>query len=123
MATIHIERADRAGPGVQVLERAPKGKIDAPVIKSVRYDPDGMGTIESNKNAAIVSGLSQSLDVQELARAIEHRRQNDQRDLAGHRIDHVILRVGAAVSTGNKHQIGLFIPAGERDLALQRIDV
>jgi hypothetical protein len=79
--------------------------------------------VEADHHTGLMGRRRQPRDIEQLSRAVEHRRQQRQRDLVGHRGDHVLLGDGAAVTARDEHEIAVGIAAAVPDQALQRVDV
>ena len=82
MPLVHEAAADRAGPGVQILVRAPHGEIDIPVVQRQRQVADGMRHVEPGKRAGVVRGARDARAVECLAGAVLHAGPQHQRELA-----------------------------------------
>jgi hypothetical protein len=57
----------------------------------MRHGPDRVGAVEADRDAALARRGGQPCHVQQLARAVEHGRQDNEGDLLCHRRDQVVL--------------------------------
>ncbi|KFY11221.1 hypothetical protein V492_04571, partial [Pseudogymnoascus sp. VKM F-4246] len=67
VAVVHEESADGAGPGVEVLVRAPCCGVDVPVVQLEGHVADGVGEVPDHEDAAGLGVGGDRFDVEELA--------------------------------------------------------
>ncbi len=77
VTAVDVEEGGRAGAAVEVLVAAPDGEIDAPTVELVWDGADGVGAVETDGDAPLAGPGRQALQVEELAAAVQDRRQED----------------------------------------------
>ena len=83
MPFVDEQRTERAGATVEVLVRAPRGDIDAPVVEREFDVARGVGEVPADDRPGRVTGCGQPFDLEGLPRREVDAGEEDQRELTG----------------------------------------
>ena len=120
---VDVEKRRASGPPVEVLVAAPEGKVHPPGVEAVRHRAYRMAAVQADQDVPFAGGAGQSLEVQELAAAVQDRGQQHQGYLFVHASDQLRLVEGPCVPALGQHQQVLRGESPELELSRQGVEI